>query len=110
VKILVDGKKVKFDNFQLEVDRDLPKSADSYFQLEESSVRIPIDSLVLTRCRDKGVKNAYEIMKLVAYDQHAKRQPISVKQDGVDFLVEDGNSTCVVLHLIGVDSVIANVL
>jgi len=85
--------------FDLEVAQGLehlPEEHCRYFNLEEAYEVMPLESLVSSRARTKGIKNANSFMAAAAAGTMEKRKPISISGLGGGlFKVEDGNSTLI---------------
>ncbi|WP_224393565.1 hypothetical protein [Ensifer adhaerens] len=74
----------------------LPDDPALYFDLCGAHLLIPLDKLVNTRARDKGIVNANRHMQGGAKGNPKKRKPLTVRAlDNALWLVVDGNSTLI---------------
>lgn len=72
----------------------LPDNPSLYFDLGEPHLLIPLQKLVNTRARERGIVNANRHMLAAAKGQGEKRKPLTVRAlDNELWLVVDGNST-----------------
>ncbi|MBK5566961.1 hypothetical protein [Ensifer sp. SSB1] len=72
----------------------LPDDPSLYFDLGEPHLLIPLEQLVNTRARDRGIVNANRHMLTAANGRQEKRKPLTVRPLGNElWLVVDGNST-----------------
>jgi hypothetical protein len=80
----------------------LPDMPSRYFVIDEKTLLLPLQSLILTRARPIGIENAVALMCLAYDGKQQRRAPISVRPraDGA-YLVIDGNSTVTVARAAG---------
>ncbi|MCZ7940565.1 hypothetical protein [Agrobacterium salinitolerans] len=84
----------------------LPEDHSKYFDLVDGYEVIPLDKLVSSRARAKGIRNANSFMAAAAAGTMPKRQPISISPlEGDLFKVDDGNSTLINARLSGWTSI-----
>jgi hypothetical protein len=73
---------------------DLPYDIEKYFQTGSGTFRLPLESLITTRARPRGIANAARLMREAYEGSHSRRAPVTVRpHTSGDFVVEDGNST-----------------
>lgn len=79
---------------------------DDYFEKVSDSMLLPLDQLISTRLREKGVRNAFRLMEKAARGETPKRAPLTVasRTDGKWDIV-DGNSTVAVARASGWSSI-----
>ena len=74
----------------------LPHDPWAYFDNPPGTILLPVDRLINTRARPKGIRNANLFMSQAARGIKPRRAPVSVEErpDGL-WLVRDGNSTTI---------------
>lgn len=73
---------------------NLPYAPARYFDIDETTILIPMDKLLFSRARPEGIAHASILMRDAFSGKHTKRRPISVQITVDDrFFVLDGNST-----------------
>lgn len=74
----------------------LPEQPRDYFTLDDVTFFLPVQSLVTTRAREKGILQANILMAEAAKGASPKRKPIEVEKAASGlWLVADGNSTVI---------------
>lgn len=88
-----------------------PKRLDRFFDMNEATAIIPINWLLPTRKRPKGIANGFIYMRQAYQGVIPKRKPISVKPNKEEkglFDIVDGNSTYFAAKKIGIRSLPVN--
>ena len=74
--------------------KSLPETPAHYFNVDKSDKSVSLSSLKPTRARKSGIANAARFMRMALEGLSAKRDPISVSDNGDGtFEILDGNST-----------------
>lgn len=72
----------------------LPYDEAAYFEVDASTVAIPLNMLISTRARAKGIVNACALMRLALEGKGPRRLPLTVSAHSDSaYIVDDGNST-----------------
>src|SRR5262245_48321512 len=73
-----------------------------YFDLTVPYTLVKLTDIILLRARPEGLSSAIERMREAALGNFPKRPPISLRKRHDLYVVEDGNSTTIILAAIGV--------
>ena len=85
--------------------KEMSPEVDKYIAIDQHTRFLDLSRLRLSRARPEGLRNAVERMREAAAGTRARRAPVEVKAVGDDFRVVDGNSTAVILAVLGATSV-----
>ncbi|MFK0209475.1 hypothetical protein [Agrobacterium sp. NPDC090283] len=73
-----------------------------YFASDPATVVLPLDHLILSRAREKGIRNAVALMAKAADGKIERRKPVEVVAESMGyFRVVDGNSTATIATAAG---------
>lgn len=86
---------INLDDEQFQPLAKLPDDLEKYFLVSDTALLVGIPTLLPTRARPKGVKNANALMRDALNGKVPRRKPIEISRDVISGrrLVLDGNST-----------------
>lgn len=107
VKMLKDGAICDYEvpTDVLTLCNGMSGTLEAYFLLDEQTQLLDIDALVLSRARPEGLLGAARKMREAALELRNKRKPVTVRKHRDLYVVEDGNSTTIILAAIGIRTV-----